>query len=950
MSLAYLFDSNIQFQDKSGNNNVNGFLRVYIDNTDDRAVTYKDFNGTLNQADIRLDNNGRAVVIVDDSKTYRLEVYGTTGVLLWTLYPISPKATGINETLEALVAAVKSHTIAIEGLALGKKNRQQAKVISGTPTQTVKSLSQNADGEITVEFEDIAFPHKVLVDGEDSEPKYLEDAVKADENGLLLVRVDEKEDSTPEHPDKVLVIDDSNLVNEIERNAQRIEDIEEALDEMDMDSVPHAYLHSTLIHSAGDSSTTRTTVDIFACDGTPEGDCFEFEQTTTIDDTPYGYLWIEPGTYLINGSVTLQWVGNPRGTFVAKVGSVMGENFDFSQEQEILRNHTKIVTIPNRMKLALNVTYDAGTPLMGFWIQSLQVVKLAGGMSQTTVAHGLSLEGNGSVEQPLDVSEHGLREAFDYAKDKEYFATKQEIVPLATKSALQAETARAMQRENEIEELFTLPTQEAVDAWLNAHPEATTTVEDRSLTGNKLVLGTLNFVTPEMFGAVGDGVTDDTEAISACLNSEFPVDLGGKTYKVAREIHISKLIARNGTFIIPESTTRLAVFVSLSMDTNAPYVELNNVRFVTGRTQGYNWAVDMDRPLSNAGSYSNIVLFHISAGDGNKVLSFKARNCEFLNVEYVLKHDSHMLGQNIEFDSCNFVEVTEVVITYADTLSVKNCYFKQYEYADHFYHFIYFKGTENTKCRLYVDNCSIDSVNYAISPSPGADVIPGVTYEVYVSNCRVVCNAFSVVWSNSKHYYRNCDVTARLAFFAAGSDNSIHCCDCTFRWNPDVPVIPDDVSSIAFSFPVDAVVENCDISIPLSFRTEGSRNFEFINCTIRQFDGNVRAMRCIGVQASIRFFNCRLLGGWNWQFGDMTCAQAIEFIRCYIYAGAFFNHYTGGAYRITLRSCNYIIRNTQTLNLTVLHDYKEFGYENVSSTGTYVPKLVNGILTWVQEI
>lgn len=631
MSLAYLFDSNIQFQDRSGNNNVNGFLRVYIDNTDDRAVTYKDFNGTLNQADIRLDNNGRAVVIVDDSKTYRLEVYGTTGVLLWTLYPISPKATSINETLDALVAAVKSHTIAIEGLALGKKNKQQAKVISGNPTQTVKSMSQNADGEITVEFDDIAFPHKVLVDDEDSVPKHLEDAVMADELGKLRVYVGEREDSTPENPDKVLVIDDHLLREDIDSNSQRIENLEETIADLDVDSVPHAYLNSTLNQSPGDSVTTRTTVNVFAVNAL-EGDCFEFEQTTTIDDTPFGYVWIEPGTYLINAAVTLQWVGNPRGTFIAKVGSVMGENFDFSQEQELMRQSTKVVTIPNRMKLALNVTYDAGTPVMGFWIQSLQVVKLAGGMSQTTVAHGLSLEGNGSVEDPLDISEHGLQEAFDYAKDAEYFATKQEIAPLATKSALQAETARATQRENEIEALFTLPTQEAVDTWLNAHPEATTTVQDHSLTGNKLVIGTLNFVTPEMFGAVGDGVTDDSVAIATMLATGNVCCLfkRGATYKVSSPLryYSNTLIDFNGCTV--HSTHKGHIFTN-----NATLVE--NVCFRNGTIE--------------ADAVNNDVVDQAAA-----ILVFSANNIIIENI-----HTDHTFGdgftlraaQNVFIRNCS---------------------------------------------------------------------------------------------------------------------------------------------------------------------------------------------------------------------------------------------------------------------------------------------------------
>lgn len=97
MNLNYLIEPNMQFQDRNGVNNVAGFLRVYYEGTDDRATTYKDFIGTMNPADIPLDNNGRAVVIADSEKEYRVEVYSASGALLWTQHPVFPQGGGGSE-------------------------------------------------------------------------------------------------------------------------------------------------------------------------------------------------------------------------------------------------------------------------------------------------------------------------------------------------------------------------------------------------------------------------------------------------------------------------------------------------------------------------------------------------------------------------------------------------------------------------------------------------------------------------------------------------------------------------------------------------------------------------------------------------------------------------------------------------------------------------------------
>ena len=85
--LEYFVDPNNQFVLRNGSPNVYGIVRVYYAGTDDIAKTYCDFEGTRNPADIRLDNNGRAIIIADATKTYRVEVRDSNGGLLWTVEP-----------------------------------------------------------------------------------------------------------------------------------------------------------------------------------------------------------------------------------------------------------------------------------------------------------------------------------------------------------------------------------------------------------------------------------------------------------------------------------------------------------------------------------------------------------------------------------------------------------------------------------------------------------------------------------------------------------------------------------------------------------------------------------------------------------------------------------------------------------------------------------------------
>lgn len=87
---------------------------------------------------------------------------------------------------------------------------------------------------------------------------------------------------------------------------------------------------------------------------------------------------------------------------------------------------------------------------------------------------------------------------------------------------------------------------EDINNWLNEHPEATTTVQDGVITESKIYSGFLpyiknNYVTPEMFGAIGDGVTDDSEAFRQAIETEKPIVCTyGKKYNCLTEIVTEK--------------------------------------------------------------------------------------------------------------------------------------------------------------------------------------------------------------------------------------------------------------------------------------------------------------------------------------------------------------------------------------------------------------------------
>ena len=237
-------------------------------------------------------------------------------------------------------------------------------------------------------------------------------------------------------------------------------------------------------------------------------------------------------------------------------------------------------------------------------------------------------------------------------------ATRAALNAKADVTALENETARATSEEARIEALFTAPTQEAVNTWLDEHPEATTTVQDNSLTFTKLVNGTLGFITPEMFGAVGDGVTDDTTAFERMIESSLPkVILLTKHYLIGSTLKFPEetIIDGNGKIIndsdniiyialLGNSSICNISFDGVGVDLCGTNVKADNLYIENVKHRGINVRATITLEAKNI-KVSNVrVVNPVSHG-------FTIQNN--VNIEQVSR--ANAIIDNIVFENCAFI-------------------------------------------------------------------------------------------------------------------------------------------------------------------------------------------------------------------------------------------------------------------------------------------------------
>ena len=247
-------------------------------------------------------------------------------------------------------------------------------------------------------------------------------------------------------------------------------------------------------------------------------------------------------------------------------------------------------------------------------------------------------------------------------------------------------------------------TASAINNWLDDHPEATTTVQDGSLTYKKLVTGTMGFVTPEMFGAVGDGVTDDTTAIENLFNNDGIIIFDQtKEYRVSGPITVSSnTIVCNASLIFDSQTVTTACF----MIDRANNVYLYNVRLKS--TNDKAGEVLPDFPNWNNCNSSNLTGFYIRESDNVTIDSCTLDCIARLTIikNFIDGYSNNIIYRNI---ICKGLTYTGASLQWVKKAVFSNVEMSWIELAYPKVHALYFSKNCN---EIFVENVNVNSSVY----------------------------------------------------------------------------------------------------------------------------------------------------------------------------------------------------------------------------------------------
>lgn len=308
------------------------------------------------------------------------------------------------------------------------------------------------------------------------------------------------------------------------------------------------------------------------------------------------------------------------------------------------------------------------------------------------------------------------------------------------------------------------------------------------------------FVTPEMFGAIGDGEADDTEALQSAINSgASSILLGNKTYLIKNTLNLKSNISLVGRGAKIKKTSASGEVENILFASNAENITIEGIEFVSEHNQN-----SVNTKINGTGKVSNIDALHFNYID-NLIVS----NCRFSGLTGGVKIDENIddvtsvINHNVMVDWCVFDDTVFMPI-YAGGLSgcsIRNCDISAHAESTKFCHHIYISSAcEN----FYIQGNTFKG-------GTGQDINAGSAYEGATApkNIRIANNTF---------------IDFRLLLAVLGSE-------VFFENNSCKSALANNC--IYVSLLGKLKLKNCDISVNTKLLDTEGFDVEMINCTIK---------------------------------------------------------------------------------------------------------------------
>lgn len=257
------------------------------------------------------------------------------------------------------------------------------------------------------------------------------------------------------------------------------------------------------------------------------------------------------------------------------------------------------------------------------------------------------------------------------------------------------------------------------------------------------------FITPELYGAVGDGVTDDTKALQDTIdNSENKIIVMTKKYFISKPLQIlnKENFKMMGGTIITKSHTP---------------VPNENYSFIFNILNSNNVVFENIEFFSKNDNYPYLdYYFHVDTTtlDSN-MLAFRITNSNNVNISECVSHEC-WLGtftnvNKLLLESCKSIEGgTGLVLTSSNDVNINNFYFEPNKSGlDQYYHAFYLNGGNDNVVFNTIDvNCSSLSEDKALT-----DIFHFYTTSDRVNN-KIVVNDVTIKDSvKSISFINNCN-------------------------------------------------------------------------------------------------------------------------------------------------------------------------------------------------